>query len=192
MLTRHRDKIAPITNGLARICVKLHIKPNYLTILSLILMLIGFYILCTYSNILFFIITLLVSSILDAVDGAVARYTNQVTGFGSFLDSTIDRINDFIAIIGLAVLGLSTILVYPLVMVSFLISYVRAKAESLGIKMEGEGVIERSERLITLIITYIIILLVNKTIAEYIVLALLVLSIITLIQRLIHVYRNID
>ncbi len=83
--------VQPIIN----ILITLRIPPNSITISSIVFSLIAFF---TYKKGNFWLggIFLFLSSILDTFDGEIARRTNQVTKIGGFLDSTIDRINEFL------------------------------------------------------------------------------------------------
>jgi len=96
---------------------------------------------------------LLIGGFFDIVDGSVARTTKRVSQKGSFLDSTCDRISESVIFIGIAVGNLAEpILCMIALSLSFLVSYVRAKAESLGVNLAGLGVGERAERLLILAI----------------------------------------
>jgi archaetidylinositol phosphate synthase len=127
------------------------------------------------------------SGVLDILDGAVARTTGRVSIFGSFNDSTLDRISE-IAIFGgiiYAGYGLNPAIVLLTLAFSLLVSYVRAKGESLGIMMSGIGIGERAERLMVLIVF---------SLAGYVWIAIyiiLVLAIITFAQRYVYISRLI-
>ncbi len=94
---------------------------------------------------------ILLSGILDAVDGVIARTTGKVTVFGGFLDSVSDRYSDALVISGLILGGLCDP-IWGLITLSgsLLVSYTRAKSESLGIPMAAVGFAERAERMILL------------------------------------------
>ncbi|MDV3278634.1 MAG: CDP-alcohol phosphatidyltransferase family protein [Nitrososphaerales archaeon] len=91
------------------------------------------------------------SGFFDIVDGAVARVTNAVSKRGGFLDSTLDRLAEVAIFTGILVGNYtgSTVVLLSLSF-SLLVSYTRAKGDSLGISLSGVGVGERSERLIVL------------------------------------------
>jgi len=91
------------------------------------------------------------SGFFDIVDGAVARATNAVSKTGAFLDSTLDRLAE-VAIFAGILLGSFTGPLVVLLSLSFslLVSYTRAKGDSLGVSLSGVGIGERSERLIVL------------------------------------------
>ncbi len=97
------------------------------------------------------------AGIFDMVDGRVARATNQVTIFGGFFDSVIDRYSDVAIFFGLLVYYARAnrffyVVLVALVMVtSIMISYTRARAESL-IPLCKVGFMERPERIVLIII----------------------------------------
>jgi len=103
----------------------------------------------------FFIGTLVISffALSDLFDGAMARISHKgVSDWGGFLDSTIDRITDSAILVGLTIFlanendPLTAVVIGSLVFGS-LVSYIRAKAESMQIPCSG-GIAERTERLI--------------------------------------------
>jgi archaetidylinositol phosphate synthase len=98
-------------------------------------------------------IFLLVSGFFDIVDGSVARVTKQISKKGAFIDSVFDKIAEVIIFGGIA-LGQLADSFWCLVAVglSLLVSYTRARAESLGGKLKGIGIGERAERLLIIAI----------------------------------------
>jgi archaetidylinositol phosphate synthase len=100
---------------------------------------------------------ILVSGFFDIVDGAVARATDSVSKKGAFLDSTLDRVAEVAIYAGILLGGFASPL-FVLLALSFslLVSYTRAKADSLGVSLSGIGIGERSERLLVLSILSIV------------------------------------
>ena len=98
-------------------------------------------------------IFLLISGFFDIVDGSVARITKQISKKGAFLDSVFDKIAEVIIFGGIA-LGQLADSFWCLVALglSLLVSYTRARAESLGGKLRGIGIGERAERLLLIAI----------------------------------------
>jgi archaetidylinositol phosphate synthase len=93
----------------------------------------------------------LISGFFDVVDGSVARVMKKSTTKGAFLDSNFDKVSEALIFIGIAIGGLSNpILAMIALSTSILVSYLRAKAESLGIDLKGVGIGERAERLLIL------------------------------------------
>ncbi|MEJ2740413.1 MAG: CDP-alcohol phosphatidyltransferase family protein [Dehalococcoidia bacterium] len=134
-------------------------------------------------------ILLLVAGLFDILDGALARYSNKTTTFGAILDSTFDRLSEAALLCGLLVYsvlnGYSTelYLIFAVLVFSFLVSYVRARSEGMGIECRV-GLFTRAERVIILALG----LLLNQVLIALIVLALF--SFFTFGQRMFHVYRK--
>jgi len=190
LITRLREKVGKFLLYIGKVFTILRVPPNLLTILSLIVMIIGFYFFIIHDMLFIYILSIILSSFLDIADGAVARYSGRVTRFGGFLDSTVDRINDFILILSLKYMGFNEFIVYVLIILSFLISYSRARAEGLGLKIEGIGLIERGERILFLMVI-IVFSIYMFNVAKIILYILVLLSIITLIQRILFIYKGL-
>lgn len=98
-------------------------------------------------------ILLLVSGFFDMVDGAVARVTKQASKKGAFLDSSFDKIAEVVIFVGIAFGGLANPVWTMIALgMSLLVSYTRARAESLQVELKGVGIGERAERMIILAI----------------------------------------
>jgi CDP-diacylglycerol--glycerol-3-phosphate 3-phosphatidyltransferase len=98
------------------------------------------------------LVVLLLGTLCDTLDGQLARAAGGGTRFGSFLDSTLDRLSD--AALAIAAVQLGTALPDPtlyvggltLLVASFLVPYIRAKAESLG-ESASVGIAPREARI---------------------------------------------
>jgi CDP-diacylglycerol--glycerol-3-phosphate 3-phosphatidyltransferase len=130
----------------------------------------------------------------DLFDGTMARLSKQgPSKWGGFLDSTIDRVTDSAIATGLLIYlaqsddPLSYILLISII-AGFLVSYIRAKAESLQIECKG-GFAERTERLIILLTGIGFTGLGVSYILTFGVWALAVASVITVLQRLQIVWK---
>ena len=137
-----------------KICVKVNIKPNDLSLFGLVIVFSGT-VFIYYENTLPGLIILFLGSAIDGLDGPLARYTNQNTRYGQFLDSTVDRIAEMF-IWGIFCLKFTNndyeiMLVFAILTGSFLIPYARAKAESINIYMDV-GLTPRPERVLFAII----------------------------------------
>lgn len=139
------------------------INPNYLTFLGLVIN-IGAAVFFGYARgpnqprmFLYAALTIIGAGIFDMVDGRVARATNQVTQFGGFFDSVIDRYSDVALYFGLLVYYARAnhffylVLTAVVMCTSVMISYTRARAESL-IGQCKVGFMERPERVVLVII----------------------------------------
>ncbi|MEI6665806.1 MAG: CDP-alcohol phosphatidyltransferase family protein [Chloroflexota bacterium] len=95
----------------------------------------------------------LIFSGLDMLDGALARHTGRATREGALLDSTLDRVSEAAVLIGIGVFGFHhdskefVILAFVAIVGSLMVSYVRARAEGLGITLT-DGMFTRAERVV--------------------------------------------
>lgn len=132
-------------------------------------------------------ILILLSGGFDLLDGVVARTTGKMTAFGAFLDSVLDRYSDAALFLGIGIYlsdNPLNILIAGLTLIgTFLISYVRARAEGLGLKC-NIGLMERPERIILIGIGGIFDILVP------VLCILLILTHFTVIQRIHHVWSK--
>lgn len=161
-------------------------------------------------SVLFFVFMLLhlyplallafLGNVLDGIDGEVARLTNRVTPFGGFLDSTIDRVVDFLCISAFGFAGIVRWEIVVLaIFVSFLISYIRSRAElASGEKIKfTQGLITRGPRSIIvgsslfLYLFFPSIYMNDFNIAEVLFLTLIVLSVYTVGQRMYYAYMRL-
>lgn len=127
-------------------------------------------------------ILLLISGFFDIIDGNVARVTRQSSKKGAFLDSSLDKLAEATIFIGIAAGGLADPLLCMIgLALSLMVSYVRARAESLSIELKGIGIGERAERLLIIAIMGLIPVV---GIIQWAVIVVSVVSGITLVQRI--------
>jgi CDP-diacylglycerol--glycerol-3-phosphate 3-phosphatidyltransferase len=165
-----------------------HIHPNMLTAIGLLINVVAA-VLFAQGSFFWAGIVVIGAGLFDMVDGRVARVTNTVTPFGAFFDSVIDRYSDMALYIGLLVYYaraerfLYVVLVAVVMAGSVMISYARARAESL-IPTCKVGFLERPERLVLIIIGA----LWNRMAPVLWIIA--VLSNITVIHRIIYTWQH--
>ncbi|MGZ8512520.1 MAG: CDP-alcohol phosphatidyltransferase family protein [Candidatus Limnocylindria bacterium] len=187
-----RATLRPIV-GLA---MALHITPNTITVFGVLVTFLasGF---VAAGWLLVGAAILTAGSLLDAVDGALARAQGGGTAFGSFLDSTLDRVGEAILYIGVAGWFLFTyeepawpvLLTLAALSGSFLVSYSRARAEGIGLSATV-GLAPRTERLV-LVIVGIAIAGLGFDFGLIGALAIIaVLTTATVMQRIWHVWRQ--
>ena len=132
-------------------------------------------------------ILLLVSGFFDIVDGQVARVTKKTSKKGAFLDSVFDKIAEVAIFLGILIGGFAEpYLVFLAITMSLLVSYSRARAESLGITLQGIGIGERAERLLVIAIVGMI------GFMDWAVVIVIIIAAITFIQRIIVTSKNIS
>jgi CDP-diacylglycerol--glycerol-3-phosphate 3-phosphatidyltransferase len=186
-----RAILAPVV----RLAMALHLTPNTITVIGLLITL-GASALVASGWLILGAAILTAGSLLDAVDGALARATGGGTAFGSFLDSTLDRAGESILYTGIGVWLLRTqpdpVLPMLALMValagSFLVSYAHARAQGIGLAADV-GLAPRTERLV-LVIAGVALAGLGLVIGLYAILAILAtLTVATVIQRIRHVWR---
>jgi CDP-diacylglycerol---glycerol-3-phosphate 3-phosphatidyltransferase len=134
-----------------------------------------------------------VGSILDILDGALARAGSKTTPFGSFLDSTTDRVGEGAMLGAIALifsrhgneiaLGASVAAVAG----SFLVSYTRAKAEALGLRCDV-GLGSRAERVVVITAGLV---LAPWGVLQWAIYLLTATAWLTVVQRILHVRRQL-
>ena len=135
-------------------------------------------------------ILILIAGFFDALDGSVARVTGKVTAFGDFLDSVIDRYSDSVIYFGILAHFLRSgrteyvITAVAAIIGSLVVSYTRAKAESLGQKCEV-GLLPRTVRIIILGGCFCV----GQVFWGLLMIA--ILSHLTVLQRIIYVHNNL-
>lgn len=141
-------------------------------------------------------LTAIVAGFSDAFDGAIAKAAGTASKWGALLDSTADRLSDALFFLPVAWLYAASpdppqadqkwvaALAMVALVLGFLVSYVKARAEGLGYEC-NVGIAERAERLILIIAA-----LIFNDILPAILAVLALLSFITVIQRLVHVRRQ--
>jgi archaetidylinositol phosphate synthase len=133
---------------------------------------------------------LLLSGFFDIVDGSVARITKRTSKRGAFLDSIFDKLVEVI-IFGSIALGQLADSFWCLVALgmSLLVSYTRARAESLGEKLKGIGIGERAERLL---IVAIIGMIPVREAMQWAIIIVSIVAGITLAQRVAVTVRRLS
>jgi CDP-diacylglycerol--glycerol-3-phosphate 3-phosphatidyltransferase len=131
------------------------VTPNMLTLFGLAITTLGGA-LVAFGQVFLGGCVLLFAGLFDIFDGALARASGKVYRYGAFLDSTVDRYSEGVVYLGILVyflahhLTLEPILVLTALAGSFLVSYVRARAQSLGFRCEA-GILARPERVVIIV-----------------------------------------
>ncbi|CAN5336854.1 hypothetical protein BH10ACI3_BH10ACI3_26810 [soil metagenome] len=148
-----------IINAMVRVLASAGIPPNVLTIIGVTIN-IGCGVLFGFGEFFWAGIVLIFANLFDMLDGNVARLTNRVTKYGSFLDSTLDRLSDMGSFLGIMVFyarlteqhsTLNVFLAGAGMIASVLVSYTTARSEGLGVKA-NVGFLQRPERVVLFII----------------------------------------
>ncbi len=193
-----RRAFVPLLAGMER----LGITPNHITVIAFLINL-GAAVLVGFGYYIWAASVFIVASLLDLVDGSLARRTGKTTPFGGFLDSTLDRLSEgaiFAAIayrlatdleVTLQMRGVNAALVVLALLGSVTVSYTRARAESLGVDCRV-GIASRFER-IFLICTglYLVGGGIYPDALPYVIYVILALTMFTVVQRVVHTYRQL-
>jgi CDP-diacylglycerol--glycerol-3-phosphate 3-phosphatidyltransferase len=186
-----RAALAPVVRG----ALALHVTPNTVTVIGFAIVVVAA-VLVWQGYLLAGAAVLTAGSLLDAVDGALARARGGGTDFGSFLDSTLDRAAEAVLYIGVAGYFLRTsgeptwpvLAAFAALAGSFLVSYSHARAQGLGLSA-SVGLAPRTERLV-LVIAGIGLAGLGYEPALIGALVLIgALAVATVIQRIWHVWR---
>lgn len=140
-------------------------------------------------------IMLILAGACDVLDGRLARNTNRTSRFGAILDSTVDRYSEIVVFMGLAAFFHSSVMSAVIILAmagSLLTSYVRARAEGLGLECRI-GLMQRPERVTFIAVGAVIGALFDlvfgtqQPLLKLAILGIAVLGNITVIQRVLHV-----
>ncbi len=188
---------ASLTSTLEIITTPLQsLPPDLITLLGLLASLAAayFYLQATSLSILVGAFLLVISGYLDVADGFIAKKKNLTTKFGALLDSVTDRYADAAIIAALILSHLVEPVVGIVALIGFLlVSYVRARAASLGVEMATIGFAERAERLIILIAASLIAGTIGPLgVMDLAVIILAVLTHFTVLQRMFYAYRRLS
>lgn len=184
-----------LLDAIVRLLALTRINPNVLTLMGLVVNTYAAF-LFGYANgenqrrmFLYAGLVIIGSGFFDLVDGRVARASNQVTRFGGFFDSVVDRYSDASLFFGLLVYyargnRFFYVVLTALVMISaIMVSYARARAESL-IGTCRVGFMERPERLVLLIIGALF------NVMAPVLWVIAVLSTITVVHRIVFTWQR--
>lgn len=187
MLSQYKDRLVSWTDPVARALLRLRLRPNHLTILGFGVSVLAALAFARGRGRLAGSL-LILSGLFDFFDGSLARLAGQVTSFGAFLDSVIDRYSDLVVLLGLlfffvqAGRRLETLLMMAVLVGTVMVSYTKARAQSIGVACEI-GLMERPERQLCLIAGALLDLL---TPALWL---LAILANLTAAQRIFHTWR---
>jgi len=183
-----------LTQPVAQLLAKTPITPNTITWLGFLLAL-GAATLIATGHLFAAGFVVLVAGFFDILDGALARVTNRVTQFGAVLDSTLDRLAEAVLLLGIIIalyvrggFIVGVLLAGIALPGSLLVSYVRARAESLGLECQV-GLFSRAERVIVLALG----LLLSPIDYIFLVIALAIIAVfsfVTVGQRLLYVWQQ--
>jgi len=176
--------LGPVGDGLRR----LGIPADALTVFGLLASVVTAFLIGT-GHLGWAVVGVIVAGVSDLLDGAIARGNGQASPRGAFFDSVTDRVSDALLLGGTAwyLLGQGSpylsMLAFAVGACSMLVSYERARAESLGLDARG-GLMERAERFVFLSVAFAF------NIVVPVLWVMLVLTAATAVYRFVRVYRQ--
>ncbi|PJA26105.1 MAG: hypothetical protein CO189_12460 [candidate division Zixibacteria bacterium CG_4_9_14_3_um_filter_46_8] len=184
------DGFMVMMQPIANILISWRVHPHIVTIAGFLLSILsgyGFY----RGNFILAGVLLIIAGICDVMDGQLARSTNRVSKYGALFDSSIDRYSEVFVYMGLVAFYIDPLIDALLILTiggSFMTSYVRARAEGLGIECKV-GIMQRPERLTYLSAGAIF----SHFWSGVMIIAIIIVALfsnITAIQRIIYTYNN--
>lgn len=200
MLNRFRQFWTKVITPIANLLLRLGVSPDTVTLVGTIGVSAGALIFFPRGQLWLGVVVITCFVFSDLIDGHMARTSGKSSKWGSYLDSTLDRLGDGAVFGGLVLYyansdagdstPMAAVALWALVM-GATTSYARAKAESLGLQASG-GLAERSDRLVSVLVIAFFSDVLNLPILLKIVLWLLAIaSTITVVQRSISVRRQV-
>ena len=186
--------LSRILDPVARVLLRAGVSPDAVTVAGTAGVVVAAIVLATRGRLIAATLVITACALLDVLDGAMARLSGRSSRFGALLDSTMDRVADA-AVFGalvywLAMRGRHATAVAALLslVLGFLVSYVKARAEGLGLRADV-GIAERFERLLVIGLGGLAYGFGVPYALEVALWLLVVLSTVTVAQRMVHVYR---
>lgn len=186
---RFRTGVDRVTGPIGNALVRTGLAPDHLTAFGLVLSVPTALAIAT-GHLGLGLALLIFSAVPDLLDGALAKASGRATVRGAFFDSVSDRVTDTFVLGGFAWYlqdrhgGHAAMLPFAVLGASLLISYLRAKAESLGFDAKG-GLMERAERIVVLCAG-----LAFSFLLVPLLWVMLALTIVTALQRFVKVWRQ--
>ena len=190
MLYINRKYFDDLGNRIGEKLAKLPLSPNQWTLSSLLIVLLSFYFLINQDFLIAGIVFIFAASI-DMIDGAVARATRRATVFGAYLDTIVDRIIEFVIILGLFLVPYPDFIIpanvwlFVMLFCSLMVTYTKSAATEKRIVlggMRGGGLLEHPDRMLLILIT-IFLSLFSMQYATYLIAITTVLIAVTAVQR---------
>ncbi len=182
---RLRKGFTPFISTLHR----LGVTPNQITVAGTILNA-GAAALIIADHLIWAGVVVLIAGICDMLDGSLARMAKLSTPFGAFFDSTFDRISEGFVLAAICYVfatqghSVDAALATLALLGSLMVSYTRARAETLGLECKV-GIMSRPERIILVAIGLFF------NVLPYVIYIMLALTAFTVIQRVVHTYREL-
>ena len=193
VLNKYRGNVDSVLTAISRPFVKMN--PNTITAISLLIALLAglsYY----FDFLLLSFVFILLSAMLDAIDGKVARLRKIASKKGDFLDHAIDRFADTFILLGVMFSQYATLWIGVFALVSvYLTSYLGTQAQAIGLKRIYGGILGRADRLVILMILPIVQFFwwgYYFSVTDWVLILFAVLGGITVIQRFAAIWRALS
>ncbi|MCL2460670.1 MAG: CDP-alcohol phosphatidyltransferase family protein [Euryarchaeota archaeon] len=195
-LDSFRPHVQPIIDPVANASIRIGLTPNSCTLFAFIAAICGgvaFFL----GHVLIGFFCVLVNSVLDAIDGSIARKIGEAGPKGDFLDHTLDRYADIFLICGVFAGPLCSWEIGVFALVGVLMSsYVGTQAQAIGVGRYYGGVLGRADRLVLLLIGALATFLMPVGVFGLTPLAIVllifgILGNLTALQRFLHVWMQL-
>jgi phosphatidylglycerophosphate synthase len=194
-----KDPAYRVLNAPTRLLVKWRVHPNLISIQGFFVT-VGAGVLYHLDHVRWAGLFVILGGIIDIFDGRVARETGLASKFGSFLDSTLDRLSEIVVFLGLLSLynqygrEMADVWMVYVIMIamggSLMVSYTRARAEALGLDCDT-GIMQRAERVVLLGGGSLIFgLMWDGLVLKWVIIILAVSTVLTAFQRIWWVYKH--
>jgi CDP-diacylglycerol---glycerol-3-phosphate 3-phosphatidyltransferase len=190
-----RTALSSVVEPIARALLRMGISPNTVTVAGTVGVLVGAVGFAARGHLLIALVLVVVFALTDFLDGTMARMKGGSTRFGAFLDSSMDRVADA-GIFGSVAYYLATrddhwgmVAALLCLGVGQIVSYVKARAEGLGMTC-NVGIAERPERLLSVGVGGLLTIIGLEWALPAALWILAGLSVITVGQRIAHVYKQ--
>jgi archaetidylinositol phosphate synthase len=197
VLNKYRKNVDSLLTAISR--PFMNMSPNTITLISLFIsFLAGLFYYLTYITSYFLFISLIfliLASLMDAIDGKVARMRGISSKRGDFLDHLVDRYADMMIIIGISLSPYSNPLIGIFALSGvFITSYVGTQAQAVGVGRIYGGILGRADRLVILMVLPIIQFFwwgYYFSVSSWVLILFAILGHITAIQRIFYAWKSI-
>lgn len=198
MLKRLRAVVARVVDPVADALLRRGVSPDVVTVLGTLGVVVVALWLYPTGHLLLGTLLVTVFALSDLLDGTMARRSGRAGPWGAFLDSSLDRFGDAAIFVGLLLYlagrgedPVGAGLALACLVLGSIIPYVRARAEGLGLRGDV-GLVERADRLVAVLVATAAVGAGVPAVVLTVVLGLLAAaSLVTVVQRMVHVRRQI-
>ena len=191
-----RQAVSGLLNPPAKLLLRLHVSPDAVTLVGTLGAVLCAVLFIARGSFVVGVLGVILFAVADLLDGTMARMKGTSGPWGNFLDASLDRVADGAIFGSVAFWAASTDQMWLVVgtlialVAGQVTSYTKARAEAVGAEA-NVGLVERAERLIAMLAALFLAGLGVPWVLDIVVWALAVLGVLTVIQRVIHVRKQL-